>query len=240
MAGTGRKGRSSRAGGHPQPRTQSPYEQLKRGISAGEFSPGFPLVEGMLAETFGVSRTPIREALTRLEQDGLVVRTERGLVVHERSPEEILDIYEVRILLAGLGARLAASRRTVLDLIRIRTRHETLAQADPQDLQAIQEANRAFHRSVWKASHNTPVEEIMDRLSHQITARYPVTSLTAPGRLPETIEEHRLLLEAIEAQDEERAAELARKHFEATKNARLSIWSNSQTGGLAAEEHDLF
>jgi DNA-binding GntR family transcriptional regulator len=215
-------------------RAQSPYEQLKRDISAGELAPGFPLVEVTLAETFGVSRTPVREALTRLEQDGLVVRTERGLVVRERSPEEILDIYEVRILLAGLGAKLAAARRTVLDLIRIRTRLEALGQTDPEDMGAILQANRSFHRSVWKASHNAPVEEIMDRLNHQISARYPFTTLALPGRLSETLDDHAQLLDAIEARNEELAGELAIRHFQATRDARLAMWADSQS----LSEHD--
>ncbi|MCU1410977.1 MAG: hypothetical protein JWR04_1684 [Rhodoglobus sp.] len=216
--------RNSRNGQRPP----SPYEQLKRDISAGDLGPGFPLVEGTLAETFGVSRTPVREALTRLEQDGLVIRTDRGLVVRERSPEEILDIYEVRILLAGLGARQAAARRSMLDLIRMRTRLEALAQADPQDLTAILQANRTFHRSVWKASHNAPVEEVMDRLNYQISARYPMTTLSVPGRLEKTLEEHGRLVDAIEAQDTDLAGELATAHFRATRDARLKMWTESQ------------
>lgn len=212
--------------------TLSPYEQLKRGIAAGEFPPGFPLVEATLAEMFGVSRTPIREALTRLEQDGLILRTDRGLVVWERSPEEILDIYDVRILLAGLGARLASERRTVIDLIRIRTRLETLSQMGRGDYAALMDANRAVLRSIWKASHSKPIEETMDRLSYQITARYPVTILSVPGRLEETIEEHNSLLRAIEAQDGDAAAEAAVRHFTKTRATRLAMWAQSQNVDL--------
>jgi DNA-binding GntR family transcriptional regulator len=206
----------------------SPYEQLKRGIAAGEFAPGFPLVEATLADMFGISRTPIREALTRLEQDGLVLRTDRGLVVWERSPEEILDIYDVRVLLAGLGARLAAERRTVLDLIRIRTRLETLSQMGLDDLAALMETNRSVLRSIWKASRSKPIEETMDRLSHQITARYPVTTLSVPGRLEETVEEHTNMLRAIEAQDGDAAAAAAVHHFTRTRATRLAMWAASQ------------
>jgi DNA-binding GntR family transcriptional regulator len=220
-------------------RPPSPYEQLKRDIATGELGPGFPLVEGTLAESFGVSRTPIREALTRLEQDGLVMRTDRGLVVRERSPEEILDIYEVRILLAGLGARLAAQRRSALDLIRLRTRLGALTQADTADIAVIVQANRAFHRSVWKASHNAPVEEIMDRLNHQISARYPATTLVLPGRLEKTIAEHGELVAAIDAQDAILASSIATRHFQATRDARLQMWTQSYSGfeDSGFEEH---
>lgn len=210
-----------------------PYEQLKRGISAGEFPPGFPLVEATLAEMFGVSRTPIRQALTRLEQDGLVLRTERGIVVWERSPEEILDIYEVRILLAGLGARLAAERRTALDLVRIRTRLDALRDVDRSDLAAVMEANRGVLRSVWKASRSKPVEETMERLSNQITARYPVTTLSVPGRLDEAVGEYTHLLEMIGAHNGAGAAEAAVRHFTRTQETRLAMWVESQGMDLA-------
>ncbi|MBO0826374.1 MAG: GntR family transcriptional regulator, partial [Streptosporangiales bacterium] len=89
---------------------------LKQAILKGELEPGQPLVETALAAWCEVSRTPIREALTRLEQDGLVDRTDRGLVVRQRSPEEILDIYETRLALEATAGRMAAERRTAHDL----------------------------------------------------------------------------------------------------------------------------
>ena len=91
------------------------YERLKNAIITGELGPGTHLVESSLARLCQVSRTPVREALTRLEQDGLVHQGARGLVVRERSPEEILDIYETRIVLEATAARLAAERHTALD-----------------------------------------------------------------------------------------------------------------------------
>src|SRR5437016_3803193 len=103
--------RSSTSSGTPsRGRTRdrvSPYEQLVRAITSGDLPPGSPLIEVALAERFGVSRTPVREALTRLEQDGLVARGDLGLVVREITPEEILDIYDVRIVLEGRAASTA-------------------------------------------------------------------------------------------------------------------------------------
>src|ERR1700753_1917999 len=94
-----------------------PYERLLQEVIRGELAPGEVLTEMALAERLQVSRTPIREALTRLEQDGLIKRTGRGMVIRERSPEEILDIYEVRILLEADAARVAAERRSSLDVL---------------------------------------------------------------------------------------------------------------------------
>ena len=99
--------------------TMGVYEQLRQSIIEGRLLPGESLVEANLASTYGVSRTPIREALTRLQQDGLVHRGDRGLVVRESTPEEILDIYETRVILEAQAARLAAKRRTEFELARI-------------------------------------------------------------------------------------------------------------------------
>jgi len=95
------------------------YERLRDEVVSGQLPEGAPLVEATVATRYGTSRTPVREALRRLEQDGLVERGARGLRVRIRGPEEILEIYEVRILLEAAAARHAAVRHTRLDLIRI-------------------------------------------------------------------------------------------------------------------------
>ena len=97
----------------------SPYLRIRDAIIEGQFPPNTALVEQNLAEWCGVSRTPIREALRRLEQDGLVERSSRGLVVTNRTPEQILDTYEVRIVLEEAVARFAAQRHTQIDRIRL-------------------------------------------------------------------------------------------------------------------------
>src|SRR5690349_17429224 len=110
---SGRRTERSRAQG-------STYEVLKNAILSGELAPGEQLVETSLAKLCKVSRTPIREALRRLEQDGLVYRSDRGLAVRTRSPEEILDIYEVRMMLEATVGRIAAERRTEHDVSMLR------------------------------------------------------------------------------------------------------------------------
>jgi hypothetical protein len=90
---------------------QAPCEQLKDASYLGDLEPGQHLIETPLAQAYAVSRTPIRETLTRLQQDRVVVRTGTSLTVRERSPGEVLDIYEVRILLEDAAGRTAAERR---------------------------------------------------------------------------------------------------------------------------------
>src|SRR5690606_13091999 len=137
------------------------YDQLKSAILASELAPGQQLVETALATTYGVSRTPIRQALTRLEQDGLVARTHKGLVVRERSPDEILDIYDVRIGLEANAAATAALRRTRMDLVALQRFEDRMEAMDGSDSEAIAEVNRQFHRAIWEASHSEPLIDLL-------------------------------------------------------------------------------
>ena len=208
-------------------RKASPYEKLAQAIMTGELAPGQPLVETALAEWCEVSRTPIREALTRLEQDGLVVRGERGLMVRQRSPEEILDLYETRIVLEAMASRVAATRRSHLDLLTMRRLADRLETMETGDELAMAAANREFHRSVWRASHNDALSDLLHRLDMHV-ARYPSTTLSQPGRWDEANQEHRKIVEAIERQDAQLAHDLTAQHFTKARELRLALWAQGQ------------
>jgi DNA-binding GntR family transcriptional regulator len=208
-------------------RKPSPYELIKTAITTGEIAPGAPLVEAALAEWCQVSRTPVREALTRLEQDGLVIRSVRGLIVRERSPEEILDIYETRIALESTVARIAAARRTPIDLIHLRRAEEAMSKLEAGDENAMAAANREFHQALWRSSHNGSLIDLLSRLDLHL-ARYPPTTLSQPGRWDEVKAEHKEILAAIEAKDESLAESLARKHFTEARDIRLAILASSE------------
>lgn len=208
-------------------RKASPYERLTQAIMTGELSPGQPLVETTLAEWCQVSRTPIREALTRLEQDGLVVRGERGLMVRERSPEEILDIYETRIVLEAMAARVAATRRSYLDVMALRRIAERLDTIDTGDELAMTEGNREFHRAVRRASHNESLIDLLQRLDLHV-ARYPSTTLSQPGRWHAANHEHSTIIDAIETQDADLAHRLTAEHFTAARELRLALWAQGK------------
>lgn len=204
-------------------RRASPYERLKHAIMSGELVPGEQLVEIALAEWCQVSRTPIREALTRLEQDGLARRTERGLVVRESSPGEIMDIYEARIVLESKVAAVAALRHTPVDLIAMRRADERYARIEPQDANTLAERNRDFHRTIWKASHNEALVDMLERLDMHL-GRYPMTTLAFPGRHETALEEHAAVVLAITDRDAERAADIASRHFTTARDIRLQLW----------------
>jgi DNA-binding GntR family transcriptional regulator len=207
-------------------RALSPYERIKKGILAGTFPPEFVLAETALAELCGVSRTPIREALGRLLQDGLVTRTDRGMAVRARTPEEILDIYETRIALEGTAARMAALRHTRIDRSRLERLRALAEEADETDGQALADRNRELHRGVWMASHNLALIDLLERLDLHLL-RYPITTLTSPGRWAEALREHQELLSAVFERDAAKAQEIAEHHFVTARDIRLSLWDNN-------------
>ena len=210
----------------PAPAAQlrtSPYEWLKAAILSGQFAPGQPLVETALAEGYGVSRTPIREALRRLQQDGLIDRTERGMVVRERSPEEILDIYDTRLVLEAMAGRVAADRRTAYDLRGLRVWLERGREVDSSDEEALVEVNLGFHSTIWRASHNESLIDVLQRLNLHL-ARYPGTTLSSPGRWEQAQSEHEALTDAIEERDADRAHEIGWQHFLRARDIRLRLF----------------
>lgn len=192
----------------------------------GELPPGQQLVETVLAEWCEVSRTPIREALLRLEQDALIVRTDRGLMVRERSPGEILDIYDVRIVLEAAAARSAAVRRTEFDVVSLRRTVTAMEEVDESDELGMTASNRAFHQTMWHASHNESLTDLLTRLDSHLS-RYPSTTLSYPGRWVEAIKEHRRIVAAIERRDAEKAADLAVSHFTRARDVRLLLWEEN-------------
>ena len=202
---------------------------MREDIVTGALGPGAPLVETALAARYGTSRTPVREALRRLEQDALVERGERGMRVRSRSPEEILEIYEVRIVLEVSAARTAAVRRTALDLVRLRQAQRTMQSLSPgsDPAGALADSNRRFHETVWACAHNTTLVDLLARL-HAHLVRYPATTLTHPGRWQAVLAEHDRLVAAIDAGDADGAAAIAEQHMAAARDVRLAMYAQGE------------
>jgi DNA-binding GntR family transcriptional regulator len=211
------------------------YLKLREEIVSGSLEAGAALVEGALAARYETSRTPVREALRRLQQDGLVERAGRGLRVRTRSPEEILEIYDVRIVLEAEAARSAAQRATRLDLMRLNGALDRMKAADPAEPAAMVATNRTFHETIWSASHNATIVDLLTRLHSHLT-RYPATTLTSPGRWDTVLREHKEILAAIEARDSDAAAEIARAHMIEARDIRLAMYSEEpgDLSGLSA------
>ena len=202
----------------------SVYDRIRHDILSGELPPGSSLVETALADRYGMSRTPIREALLQLRQDGLVERNGRGLAVRQQSPEEIMEIYEVRVPLEELAAHLAATRRTDLDMLRLTRAHRDMLAMTSDERDARTTANRAFHRQVWLASHNRTLIDMLERISGQLH-RNPESPLHHLGRWEQVLQDHEELLAAISEQLPDKAEEIWARHMMAGRSIRLEMYS---------------
>ena len=201
----------------------SAYDGIRELILNNSLPMNEPLVETALAEQFNVSRTPIRDALRRLEQDGLVERFGRGVRVRELSPEEILEIYEVRETLEASAARAAANRRTELDLTRLEAIHEEMLSLG-DDLAVRVLLNNRFHETLWQASHNSTLQESIGRLIVRLR-RHPHTTLEFPGRWERVLAEHQELIAAIRDRRADEAAQIAMDHMSTARDVRLRIYA---------------
>lgn len=201
------------------------HAQLKDDLLQGAFQPGDALREVALAERFGVSRTPVREALTRLLHEGLLERCARGLFVKEIDPEQIMQVYDLRILLEGQTAQESASVRTEVDLVRLQALVDRdRALAEPDDATRLA-TNIEFHRALWRAAHNPVLEDLLERLAtHQIHA--PSSTLSVGSRWTESLDEHQRIVDHVRERDSAKASELIQKHMSTAKALRLKMFAS--------------
>jgi DNA-binding GntR family transcriptional regulator len=221
--GPGTAGRARKEG--RRAKVPSLYHQLLEEVLEGRLRPGEVLVETALGKRFGVSRTPIREALRMLEQDGVLERVNRGMRVRQTSSEEVLEIYGVRTILEAAAARDAAAKRSDYDLATLDRIFGSMAEAKGATPLELAEINRSFHRAIWQASRNRTLMDLLERLAVHLR-RYPATTYQRHGRWEEALEEHRQLLEAIRAQEPDRAAEVAERHMQASRDVRIDMIRN--------------
>ncbi|MEV4145342.1 GntR family transcriptional regulator [Amycolatopsis sp. NPDC049691] len=199
----------------------SVYEDVRGLIVLGTYPAGRAVTEQELCDRLGVSRTPVREALRRLESDGLVEPARRGVTVVELDPKALRDAYRVRAALEGLTAELAAERQrsgelAPADLARLGALADDADRATRSgDLAEGVRHNRAFHRHIAALADNPPAAEALDRLWDRITVSTRA-SLAAPARTGQVEEEHRQLVAAIADGRPEDAAALARAHVLST------------------------
>ncbi|MCG8402432.1 MAG: GntR family transcriptional regulator [Firmicutes bacterium] len=199
------------------------FESLREAIIQGRLKPGERLMEIQLAEEMGVSRTPVREAIRKLELEGFVVMLPRkGAYVASFSVKDIVDIFEVRAALEGLAAGLAAERATPEELEEMeRAVLQIYEVSNGQNLGVLVEKDTNFHELIYKSSRNQRLVQIVTHLKEQIQ-RFRTTSLAVPGRGKHTVEEHKSIIEAISERNIELAASLAREHIENAEQLLLS------------------
>lgn len=200
--------------------TDAVTDALREAILAGILPPQTWLREGELAAALEVSRTPVREALRRLSDEGMTRRVaNRGTVVSPMSFEEILAVYAVRANLEGLAARLAAAHRPPGLIDELLSLHDEMATA-VRDGSNVSEINLRFHRALRDAARNPYLERFLVQVENAVR-RFGQTTFNVAGRADEALAEHKAMIEAIATGDQDLAEELATAHMRNAREVRV-------------------
>ena len=203
------------------------FETLHERIVDGDITPGTRIREAAVAEEFGLSRTPVREAIRRLESAGLVEhQPHRGAVVRRLDHQAVTELYLIREVLEGTAAGLAARHASDAEigaLYELLDEQEALpGEAPDVDPARAARLNKLFHRTLYRGAHNRYLLDTLDGLavSMSLLGR---TTLGLPGRNAVAVVEHRRILDAIAAHDPVAADAAARAHIHAAHRARLRL-----------------
>lgn len=202
------------------------FENLRDAIITQVLKPGERLMEIQLADEMGVSRTPVREAIRKLELEGLVVMVPRkGAYVAGVSMKDIHEVYEVRSALEMLAVTLAAERITDEELNALEQQvlreSEEEAKKDGSDLDNIIYIDSSFHDIIYQAARNQRLVQFVNILQEQLQ-RFRAASLARPGRSKTALEEHKKIVEALSERNGELASKLAQEHIENAENAMIA------------------
>lgn len=214
-------------GGEGQPfahlsRGEAAYRAILDQIREGVLKAGDRLREQDIAARFGMSRTPVREALGRLlEKRLLVTAGGRGLTVRALAPSEVIELYSMREILEGAAARLAAQHASMPELAALADLEAAFGR-EGADYAELARLNRDFHDAIHRAARNAYLDEATRVLDDNI-ALLGISTFSAAGRPEAARAEHQAIVEAITARDADRAEQAARAHMRAALRTRLSI-----------------
>lgn len=200
-------------------RSDQAYQFIVEGIQSGRLAPGTRLREIELAEMTGLSRTPVREALSRLQLEGLLTTdAARGLIVTELDYSMTSELYAMREVLEGTAARLAARHASDVEIDFLREINARDAQLDSAE--ALAANNRLFHETLYRCAHNRYLVKTLSSLqeSMKLLGR---TTLAVPGRAEIARAEHSAIVEALALRDPDAADAAARAHIIAAYRIRL-------------------
>ncbi len=202
------------------------FEHLRRLILTGQFETGQKLVEEELAEQFGVSRTPVREAIRKLEIEGLVrYQPRRGVIVTGISAQDVDEIYAAREVLEGLAARLAAKYGTDAEITELERRLAEMNRASAAgDFQRSAKIHTRFDDLLYRMGHNRRLLGMLSQFSEYIE-RCKLVSMERPGRADEIRAEHEAMFRAIAARDPDAAEQMGRLHV---TNARQAFFGGDR------------
>ena len=194
------------------------YEVLETDILSGKYLRGEVLTENKLCEILGVSRTPIREALRRLEQENLIKESGKGSVVVGITEKDLDDIFTIRRQIEGLAAGLAAENATEDEIEQLKSALELqefyLSKHNPEEIKSM---DNKFHETLYAISGSVTFYSILLSL-HKKVQKYRKASIQSKSRAKESVEEHRLIFNAIAEHDKENAILRASQHVENAYN----------------------
>ncbi|MBS3975731.1 MAG: GntR family transcriptional regulator [Syntrophomonadaceae bacterium] len=198
------------------------FEALREAIMSGRLRPGERMMEVQLAEELGVSRTPVREAIRKLELEGFAVMIPRkGAYVSDLSIKDIADVFEIRGALEALASGLAAERISPGEMEELERLLVQVSEcAEDQDLDRLVDIDTQFHAVLYRASRNDRLAQMINTLWEQVQ-RFRRTTMGSPGRMRETLEEHRKIVDAIADRNVNLANALAIEHMENAENRML-------------------
>lgn len=207
------------------------YTFIVEGIQSGRLKPGTRLREIELAEMTGLSRTPVREALSRLQLEGLLTTdAARGLIVTELDYSMTSELYAMREVLEGTAARLAARHASDVEIDFLREINARDAQLTTAE--ALAANNRLFHETLYRCAHNRYLVKTLNTLQESMML-LGQTTLATPGRAETSRAEHGAIVEALARRDPDEAEKAARAHIIAAYRIRLDQLFDS-TAALAA------
>lgn len=198
------------------------YQLLYKALIEGELKPGERILETEIAARYSVSRTPVREALGRLEAQGLLsYGDQRGLFVPELDAQSVSELYVMRSVLDGTAAELAARHANEAEIASLRhmVENDRALIAEPRRLATT---NALFHNAIINCAHNRFLKKMHETLQETLVFLGP-TTLSLPDRAATAVEEHAKIVEAIAAGDTEAAGAAARRHTLNSHQARLRL-----------------
>ncbi|MEM6306410.1 MAG: GntR family transcriptional regulator [Pseudomonadota bacterium] len=196
------------------------YDQIFQAIENGDLRPGDRLLETELATRFGVSRTPVREAIRRLESDGIIEHKPRvGAVVRMLGQQEVVELYEMRIVLETTAARMAAKHAAPAEVRTLTALNNDMA-THAADAVHVARLNRQFHRCILQAAHNQFLTHSYHALSHALIL-LGKTTLETETRVGTVVDQHSAIVTALELGDGDGAVVAMRTHMETSLDHRL-------------------
>ena len=212
-------------------------ESIKTAIIKGKFKPGEKIPEGELAESMGISRTPLREAFRKLQNEGFIqIIPRKGAVVADIDADEAINIYEIKSTLEGLAARLAARNMKPKDIGKLEKINDELKELiDKNDLESFYKVHTKFHEGFVRMCGNKRLIQMISNLNDHFN-RFGIISLTLPGQFENAISQHNEIIEGFKSGDQNLVEERVRTNV--MTGGRVLVAHLTRLQGQKEEEEE--